>query len=170
MLGFGCKVLAFDIVANKELEATGVQFVPLIELLQHSDIISLHCPLNDQTKHIINSDTINMMKNAVMLINTSRGALIDTTAVITALKSGQIAYLGIDVYEQEEHIFFRDLSAIVIEDDIIQRLMSFPNVLVTAHQAFFTNEALTQITLTTLRNIEELLKTNNLSSRSALLL
>jgi D-lactate dehydrogenase len=170
MLGFGCKVLAFDIMANKELEATGVQFVPLIELLQHSDIISLHCPLNDQTKHIINSDTINMMKNAVMLINTSRGALIDTTAVITALKSGQIAYLGIDVYEQEEHIFFRDLSAIVIEDDIIQRLMSFPNVLVTAHQAFFTNEALTQITLTTLRNIEELLKTNNLSSRSALLL
>jgi D-lactate dehydrogenase len=169
MLGFGCKVLAFDIVANKELESAGVQFVPLIELLQHSDIISLHCPLNDQTKHIINNDTINMMRKAVMLINTSRGALIDTTAVITALKSGQIAYLGIDVYEQEEHIFFRDLSSIVIEDDTIQRLMSFPNVLVTAHQAFFTNEALTQITLTTLRNIEELLKTNNLSSRSALL-
>ncbi|QEC67686.1 2-hydroxyacid dehydrogenase [Panacibacter ginsenosidivorans] len=169
MQGFGCKVLAFDIIANKELEASGVQFVPLIELLQQSDIVSLHCPLNEQTKHIISSDTIQMMKPGVMLINTSRGALIDTTAVITALKSGQIAYLGIDVYEQEEHIFFRDLSATVIEDDTIQRLMSFSNVLVTAHQAFFTKEALTQITLTTLRNVDELLKTNNLSARSALL-
>ncbi|CAN5838385.1 2-hydroxyacid dehydrogenase [soil metagenome] len=168
-LGFGCKVLAFDIIANKELEAAGVQFVPLIELLQQSDIISLHCPLNEQTKHIINTDTIAMMKKGVMLINTSRGALIDTPAVIMALKSGQLAYLGIDVYEQEEHIFFRDLSATVIEDDTIQRLMSFSNVLVTAHQAFFTQEALTQITITTLRNTEELLKTNNLSVRSALL-
>jgi len=169
MLGFGCKVLAFDIMANKELETAGVQFVPLIELLQQADIISLHCPLNEQTKHIISGDTVNMMKKGVMLINTSRGALIDTGAVITALKSGHIAYLGIDVYEQEEHIFFRDLSATIIEDDTIQRLMSFPNVLVTAHQAFFTREALTQITLTTLRNVEELLKTNNLSGRSALL-
>lgn len=169
MLGFGCKVLAFDIIANKELEAAGVQFVPLTELLQQADIVSLHCPLNEQTRYIINKDTINMMKNGVMLINTSRGALIDTSAVIMALKSGQIAYLGIDVYEQEEHIFFRDLSAAVIEDDTIQRLMSFSNVLVTAHQAFFTKEALTQITLTTLRNTNELLKTNNLSARSALL-
>jgi D-lactate dehydrogenase len=169
MLGFGCKVLAFDIIADKELESVGVQFLPLIELLQQSDIISLHCPLNEQTKHIINNDTIKMMKQGVMLINTSRGTLINTAAVITALKSGQIAYLGIDVYEQEEHIFFRDLSAIVIEDDTIQRLMSFSNVLVTAHQAFFTKEALMQITLTTLRNVDELLKTNNLSARSALL-
>ena len=110
-----------------------------------------------------------MMKQGVMLINTSSGTLINTAAVITALKSGQIGYLGIDVYEQEEHIFFRDLSAIVIEDDTIQRLMSFSNVLVTAHQAFFTKEALMQITLTTLRNVDELLKTNNLSARSALL-
>ena len=109
------------------------------------------------------------MKTGVMLINTSRGGLIDTTAVIVALKSGKIAYLGIDVYEQEEHIFFRDLSAEVIEDDTIQRLMSFSNVLVTAHQAFFTREALTQITITTLRNTAELLTTNNLSLRSALL-
>ena len=169
MLGFGCKVLAFDIIADKELESVGVQFLPLIELLQQSDIISLHCPLNEQTKHIINNDTIKMMKQGVMLINTSRGTLINTAAVITALKSGQIGYLGIDVYEQEEHIFFRDLSAMVIEDDTIQRLMSFSNVLVTAHQAFFTKEALMQITLTTLRNVDELLKTNNLSARSALL-
>ena len=162
-------MLAFDIIANKELEAAGVQFVPLIELLQQADIISLHCPLNEQTKHIINTDTIGMMKTGVMLINTSRGALIDTPAVIVALKYGKIAYLGIDVYEQEEHIFSHDLSATVIEDDTIQRLVSFSNVLVTAHQAFFTQEALTQITITTLRNIEELLKTNNLSVRSALL-
>ena len=169
MLGFGCKVLAFDIIANKELELAGVHFVPLIELLQQSDIISLHCPLNEQTKHIINKESIGMLKKGVMLINTSRGPLIDTRSVITALKSGHIGYLGIDVYEQEEHLFFRDLSATVIEDDIIQRLMSFPNVLVTAHQAFFTQEALTQITLTTLRNTEELLKTNNLSFASALL-
>jgi len=169
MLGFGCKVLAFDVIANKDLEAAGVHFVSLIELLQQSDIISLHCPLNEQTKHIINKESIEMLKKGVMLINTSRGPLIDTRSVITALKSGHIAYLGIDVYEQEEHLFFRDLSATVIEDDIIQRLMSFPNVLVTAHQAFFTQEALTQITLTTLRNTDELLKTNNLSSASALL-
>lgn len=169
MLGFGCKVLAFDLIANKELENAGVQFVPLIELLQQSDIISLHCPLNEQTKHLINNNTISLMKAGVMLINTSRGGLIDTTAVIVALKSGKIAYLGIDVYEQEEHIFFRDLSAEVIEDDTIQRLMSFSNVLVTAHQAFFTREALTQITITTLRNTAELLTTNNLSLRSALL-
>lgn len=169
MLGFGCKVLAFDIIANKELEALGVHYLPLIELLQQSDIISLHCPLNEQTKYLVSTHTIGLMKKGVMLINTSRGGLIDTNAVIEALKSGHISNLGIDVYEQEEHIFFRDLSTTVIEDDTIQRLMSFPNVLVTAHQAFFTYEALTQITLTTLRNIDELLKTNNLSSSSALL-
>lgn len=169
MLGFGCKVLAFDIIANKELEALSVHYLPLMELLQQSDIISLHCPLNEQTKHLVNANTIDLMKKGVMLINTSRGGLIDTNAVIEALKSGHIANLGIDVYEQEEHIFFRDLSTTVIEDDTIQRLMSFPNVLVTAHQAFFTSEALTQITLTTLRNIDDLLKTNNLSSSSTLL-
>ncbi|MBG9376188.1 2-hydroxyacid dehydrogenase [Panacibacter sp. DH6] len=169
MRGFGCSVLAFDLIANKELEAAGVQFVPLIELLNKADIISLHCPLNEQTRHLINADTTGMMKRGVMLINTSRGALIDTQAVIDALKSGQIGFLGIDVYEQEEHLFFRDLSATVIEDDTIQRLMSFPNVLVTAHQAFFTEEALTQITLTTFRNVGELLKTNNLINRQALL-
>jgi len=169
MIGFGCTVLAFDIIANKELEAVGVQFLPLIELLKRSDIISLHCPLNNQTKHIVNAETINLMKKGVMLINTSRGGLIDTPVVIEALKSGQVGYLGIDVYEQEEHLFFRDLSDTVIEDDTIQRLMSFSNVLVTAHQAFFTDEALTQITLTTLRNIHELTSGNNLSNPAALL-
>lgn len=169
MLGFGCKVLAFDIIAHKELEAAGVVFLPLLELLKQSDIISLHCPLNEQTKHIINRETILQMKKGVMLINTSRGGLIDTKAVIAALKMKYISNLGIDVYEQEEHLFFRDLSATIIEDDTIQRLTSFPNVLVTAHQAFFTEEAITQITLTTLGSVQELLSSNNLRNRFALL-
>jgi len=156
MLGFGCRVLAFDVIANKDLEQIGVIFLPLIELLEQSDIISLHCPLNEQTRHIINSDTIKMMKKGVMLINTSRGGLIDTNDVIDALKKGQIGYLGMDVYEQEENLFFRDLSSNIITDDTIQRLMSFPNVLITAHQAFFTQEAIIQISLTTLKNISAL--------------
>ena len=168
MLGMGCKVLAFDLIANKDLEAIGVAFHPLIEVFK-ADIISLHCPLNEQTKHLINDDTIAMMKKGVMLINTSRGGLIDTTAAIKGLKSGQIGYLGIDVYEQEEHLFFRDLSASVIQDDEIQRLMSFPNVLVTAHQAFFTDEALAQIATTTLNNVQQLIKNGNLNNRAALL-
>lgn len=155
MLGFGCRVIAFDLIANKDLEAIGVEFLPLMDVLKDADIISLHCPLMEQTHHIINKETIAMMKKNVMLINTSRGGLIDTKAVIAALKSKQIGYLGIDVYEQEEKLFFRDLSANIIEDDTIQRLMSFPNVLVTAHQAFFTEEALSQIASTTLTNIQE---------------
>jgi D-lactate dehydrogenase len=110
-----------------------------------------------------------MMKKGVMLINTSRGGLIDTGAVIKGLKSGQIGYLAIDVYEQEEHLFFRDLSASIIQDDEIQRLTSFPNVLITAHQAFFTDEALDQIATTTLNNIEQLSKNSNLTNRAALL-
>lgn len=149
MLGFGCRVLAFDVIANRDMEAIGVAYVPLIELLQQSDIVSLHTPLNDQTRHLINNDTIEFLKPGVMLINTSRGALIDTAAIVGALKSCHIGALGIDVYEQEEHLFFRDLSGNIIEDDTIQRLMSFPNVLVTAHQAFFTKEALDQIAETT---------------------
>jgi D-lactate dehydrogenase len=169
MLGFGCRVIAFDIIANREMGEKGITFLPLIELLAQSDIISLHCPLNEQTRHIINADTLQLMKRSAMLINTSRGGLIDTAAVIAALKSGQIGYLGIDVYEQEENLFFRDLSTNIIADDAIQRLMSFPNVLITAHQAFFTEEALIQITKTTLNSIYELLKSNNLSSASTLL-
>jgi D-lactate dehydrogenase len=168
MLGFGCKVSAFDVIANKDLEAIGVEFKPLQEVLQ-SDIISLHCPLNDQTKHIINDTTIAMMKKGVMLINTSRGGLIDTKAVIQALKSGQIGYLGIDVYEQEEKLFFRDLSSDIIQDDLIQRLMSFPNVLITAHQAFFTEDALSQISTTTLKNIKDFLEKGNLENKAAFL-
>ena len=168
MLGMGCRVVAFDLIANKDMEVLGVEYHPLIEVLK-ADIVSLHCPLNNQTQHLINDETIAMMKKGVMLINTSRGALVHTKAAIKALKSGQIAYLGIDVYEQEEHLFFRDLSDNVIQDDEIQRLMSFSNVLITAHQAFFTDEALSQIATTTLNNVHQLLKNGNLTNQAALL-
>jgi D-lactate dehydrogenase len=154
MLGFGCRVLAFDLIENKDMAAKGVEYVPLIDVLQQSDIISLHCPLNEQTKYIINKQTIDMMKEGVMLINTSRGGLIHTAAVIESLKNGKIAYLGLDVYEQEEKLFFKDLSENIIQDDMIMRLLSFPNVLITSHQGFFTEEALTQIAQTTLSNID----------------
>lgn len=155
MLGFGCKVLAFDMIANRDMEAKGVEYLPLAKLLPQCDIISLHCPLTEQTHHIINTDTLALMKQGVMLINTSRGALIDTAAAIQALKTGRLRYLGIDVYEQEEKLFFHNLSEEIIEDDTIMRLMSFPNVLITAHQGFFTDEALTQIARTTLQNISD---------------
>lgn len=167
MIGFGCKVIAHDVVANKELEDLGVKFVPITEILKQSDIISLHCPLNDDTHHIVNDNSISWMKKGVMLINTSRGGLIDTKSVIDALKSKHIGYLGIDVYEQEEKLFFRDLSANIIEDDTIQRLMSFPNVLVTAHQAFFTAEALQQIADVTLNNVKDLIAGKNLANSAA---
>lgn len=167
MLGFGCRVLAFDIIADKELEKKGVEYLPLIKLLPRCDIVSLHCPLNDQTRHIINEQTLSMMKPGTMLINTGRGALIDTAAVIKALKSHQLGYLGIDVYEQEEKLFFHDLSEEIIEDDTIMRLVSFPNVLITSHQGFFTEEALSQIAQTTLQNIAEFEKGMPLENKVA---
>jgi D-lactate dehydrogenase len=153
MKGLGCKVLAFDLIANKDMEADGVTYLPMLELLQQSDIVSLHCPLTEQTKHLVNDLTLAVMKKGAMLINTSRGALIDTGAVIKALKKGTLGYLGIDVYEQEEKLFFHDLSENVIEDDMLVRLLGFPNVLITSHQGFLTDEALTQIALITLDNI-----------------
>jgi len=153
MKGFGCRILAFDLLANRDLEAMGVEYGPLVDILGQADIVSLHCPLNDQTRHLINDQTLGMMKQGCMLINTSRGGLIDTPAVIEALKSGKLGYLGIDVYEQEENLFFYDRSEELIEDDQILRLISFPNVLLTSHQGFFTEEALTQIACTTLDNI-----------------
>ncbi len=154
MNGFGCEVIAFDIKPDESLVSTGIRYVALDEILTKSDIISLHCPLNDHTRYIINSDAIASMKHNVMLINTSRGGLIDTKAVVNGLKSGKIGSLGIDVYEQEENLFFRDLSDTIIEDDVISRLSSFPNVLITAHQGFFTHEALAQIAETTLSNLK----------------
>ena len=154
MLGFGCKVLAFDVFENQALITEGVTYTTLPELLQQADIVSLHCPLNEATQHLINPASLATMKQGAMLINTGRGGLIDTQSVIEALKTGQLGYLGLDVYEQEDKLFFRDFSESVIQDDLILRLISFPNVLITAHQAFFTEEALTQIAQITLRNIE----------------
>jgi D-lactate dehydrogenase len=156
MLGFGCKVIAYDIAVNEELQSSGVTYAALDEVLRISDILSLHCPLNEKTHYLINEATIGLMKKGVMLINTSRGGLINTMDVIHALKQKQIAYLGIDVYEQEEKLFFKDLSGSIIEDDTIQRLMSFPNVLVTAHQAFFTEDALSEIAQVTLHSVDAL--------------
>jgi D-lactate dehydrogenase len=155
MKGFGCNILAYDVIENKALTTEGVSFLPLNEVLSQSDIISMHCPLNDKTFHLINASTLSLMKKGAMLINTGRGALVDTLAVITALKSGHLGYLGIDVYEQEDKLFFRDFSESIIQDDVIMRLMSFPNVLITAHQAFFTEEALSQIATITLQNISD---------------
>lgn len=155
MLGIGCKVLAFDVIANKEMQAAGVDYLPLIDIFQQADIVSLHCPLTEQTRHIIDATSIAMMKQGVMLINTSRGGLVDTPAAIEGLKSGRIGYLGLDVYEQEEKLFFNDLSENIIDDDDIMRLLSFPNVLITSHQGFFTQEALAEIAKTTLANIDE---------------
>jgi D-lactate dehydrogenase len=165
MQGFGCKVLAFDVIANKELEATGVEYLPLTDILHQADIISLHCPLNEQTRHIINKQTIAMMKDGVMLINTSRGALVDTADAIDGLKTGRIGYLGLDVYEQEEKLFFHDLSENIIQDDDIMHLLSFPNVLITAHQGFFTQEALAEIAKTTLSNVDEFEAGKTLTNR-----
>jgi D-lactate dehydrogenase len=153
MKGFGCHIYAYDVYPNDSLTKDGVKYVQLEELLSKSDIISLHCPLMPETKYIINSNSIQLMKHGAMLINTSRGGLIETSAVVEALKSHQLGYLGIDVYEQEENLFFSDLSETIIEDDLLMRLMSFPNVLITSHQGFFTEEALTQIAQTTLANI-----------------
>jgi D-lactate dehydrogenase len=152
--GFGCRVLAYDIHSDASLVNQGVTYLPLQQLLEQSDIISLHCPLIPETYHLINKVTVMQMKRGAMLINTSRGALIETSAVIQALKSGHLGYLGIDVYEQEEKLFFEDLSATVIQDDEFMRLMTFPNVLITSHQGFLTAEALTQIAITTMDNIK----------------
>lgn len=155
MLGLGCNVVAYDKFPDEHLMAAGVNYMSFEELLIQSDIVSLHCPLTEDTRHMINADTLAQMKKGVMLINTSRGALIDTQAVVEALKNKTVGYLGIDVYEQEENIFFNDLSEQILQDDTLARLMTFPNVLITSHQGFLTEEALTQIAITTLQNISD---------------
>jgi len=155
MLGFGCKILAYDKFPSEKMREAGVLYCSLDELLSQSDIISLHCPLSPETHHLINKQALSKMKKGVMLINTSRGAVIDTADAIEALKNEQLGYFGIDVYEQEEKLFFRDLSEKVIADDMIARLIGFPNVLITSHQGFFTKEALEQIASVTLKNIND---------------
>lgn len=147
--GFGCRVLGYDPVAPAA-EAT---MVALPELLAEADIVSLHCPLAPATRHMIDAAALRRMKRGAMLVNTSRGALVDTRAAIAALKSGQLGALAIDVYEQESELFFQDRSATIIADDVFQRLMTFPNVLVTGHQGFFTIEAMRDIAATTFDNL-----------------
>lgn len=151
--GFGCKLMGYDLYPDEECKKMGMVYKTLEEIYAQSDIISLHCPLTPETKHLINSDTLKKMKNGVMLVNTSRGALIDTKAVIKYLKSGHIGYLALDVYEEEADLFFEDLSNQIITDDVFSRLLTFPNVLITGHQAFFTKNALSNIAETTMGNI-----------------
>lgn len=154
--GFGCHILAYDPYPNAEFTDKLAQYVSLEELLAQSDIISLHCPLTPDNYHLIDEKAIAKMKPGVMLINTSRGGLIDTKAVIKGLKSQQIGYLALDVYEQEKNIFFEDLSGEIIQDDMLERLLTFPNVIITGHQAFFTSNALENIAETTLSNITDI--------------
>lgn len=151
--GFGCHVLCHDPFPTDEITTLGGKYVELDSLFEQADILSLHCPLTPDTKHMINQQSLTKMKSGVMLINTSRGALIDTQAVIQALKSQKIGFLGLDVYEMEGDLFFEDLSNQIIQDDIFQRLCTFPNVLITGHQGFFTHEALVQIAQTTTNNL-----------------
>jgi D-lactate dehydrogenase len=159
MSGFGCRLLGFDLHPNPDCEQLGLKYASLDELLPESDIVTLHCPLTPETRYLINTETIGQMKSGAMLINTSRGAVIDTKAVIEGLKSGRIGSLGVDVYEEEADYFFEDLSQQVITDDVLARLLTFPNALVTGHQAFFTQEALDAIAETTLKNLREIEET-----------
>lgn len=153
MEGFGANVLAYDPIESPHLTKLGGQYTDLDDLLKHADIISLHCPLTEGSQHIINKDSTHKMKDGVMIINTSRGGLIDTSAMIDGLKSGKIGHLALDVYEQESELFFEDRSTSIIQDDVFQRLLTFPNVLITGHQGFFTQEALEQIAKTTIYNL-----------------
>ncbi|MEG3657745.1 2-hydroxyacid dehydrogenase [Arenibacter palladensis] len=153
--GFGCKILAYDSFEDKMLiEKYGICYTDCKTLCAQSDIVSLHVPLSTETKHLINSDCIDHMKSGVMLINTSRGGLVDTKAVIKGLKTGKIGYFGMDVYEEEEGLFFEDHSDEILQDDVIARLMTFNNVLITSHQAFLTDTALTNIADTTIYNLD----------------
>ncbi|CAM3959455.1 2-hydroxyacid dehydrogenase [Pseudomonas reidholzensis] len=153
MAGFGCQLLAYDPYPNPELLALGARYLELPELLRQSRIVSLHCPLTEHTRHLINPQSLASLQPGAMLINTGRGALVDTPALIDALKSGQLGYLGLDVYEEEAELFFQDRSDLPLQDDVLARLLTFPNVIVTAHQAFLTREALDAIADTTLDNI-----------------
>jgi D-lactate dehydrogenase len=155
MHGFGSQVIAYDPIHDIDCEKMGVTYVDLDELYKASDVISLHVPLSPNTQHMINSESISIMKPGAMLINTSRGGLIDTKAVVSGLKSGQIGFFGLDVYEEEADVFFEDLSGTIIQDDVLARLMTFPNVIITGHQAFFTKTAMLNIAETTLNNIKD---------------
>jgi D-lactate dehydrogenase len=153
LLGFGCRVVAHDPRPPADLTARGVAFVPLDDLFAASDIVTLHCPLTPASHHMIDARAIGLMKPGVMIVNTSRGGLVDTRAVIHGLKTGHVGHLGLDVYEEEAELFFTDKSNAIIHDDVFTRLLTFPNVVVTAHQAFFTKNALEAIAAQTVRNL-----------------
>ena len=155
MLGFGCNVLGYDTSPSAEFEALGARYAASGEIGANADIISLHCPLTPETYHIVDAASLARMKPGALLVNTSRGGLVDTEAAIEALKTGQLGGLALDVYEQEAALFFRDLSGTIVTDDVLQRLLAFPNVIVTGHQAFLTREAITTISETTLRSVSE---------------
>ncbi len=155
MLGFGCKVIAYDIKENEQMKRSGVHFKTFNELLSESDIISIHCPLTEKTNHLFNKKTFDKIKKSTMIINTSRGGIIKTEDAIDALKSGKIGYLGIDVYENEGDLFFKDRSQTIIQDDVFERLLSFHNVLITPHQAFYTHEAVIEIAKITIKNFND---------------
>jgi D-lactate dehydrogenase len=155
MQGFGCIVIAYDVKESDEIKAKNIEYLHFEKLLERSDIISLHCPLTPSTTHLFDDVAFSKIKKGAMLINTSRGGLVKTTHAVDALKSGQLGHLGIDVYEQEENLFFKDLSETLIQDDTIERLLSFNNVLVTPHQGFFTHEALEQIATITMNNFTD---------------
>lgn len=153
--GFSCKLLGFDLERDEELVTKyGLKYVSIDDLCRESDIISLHVPLNENTHYLINKERLDMMKDGVMLINTSRGGLVDTKAVIDAMKSGKIGALGLDVYEEEKGLFFEDHSEDILQDDVIARLLTFRNALITSHQAFLTTNALENIADTTFENID----------------
>ncbi|MCA9189757.1 MAG: 2-hydroxyacid dehydrogenase, partial [Planctomycetales bacterium] len=159
--GFGCHILAYDNYHHQDCIALGVNYVTLTQLLAASHIVTLHCPLTPDTHHLIDNDALQTMRPDAMLINTSRGGLVDTSAVIRALKARRLGALGIDVYEEEGDLFFEDLSDEVVQDDVFSRLLTFPNVLITGHQAFFTREALQAIAETTLHNVSEIERTGS---------
>jgi len=159
--GFGCRIIAYDIykIKDEDRKKLDFEYVELDEIFSQSDIISLHLPLDPKTKHMINSESIRKMKKGVIIVNTARGALIDTKALIDGLKSGQIGGAGLDVYENEQKYFFNDCSSTMIDDDQLVQLISFPNVLITSHQAFLTQEALCSIAKSTLENIYSFITT-----------
>lgn len=155
MQGFGCRVLAYDVQQNPACEQMGVEYLALDALLPQCDILSLHVPLMPETRHLLNADTLGKMKRGATLINTSRGGLIDTPALVEALRGGQVGAAGLDVYEEEEGLYYQDLSATPTRDDVLSTLLAFPNVIVTGHQAFFTHEALSTIAATTIANLND---------------
>lgn len=152
-MGFGCQVLAYDVHHDEDLQRRGVEYRDQDDVFREADIVSLHVPLLEATRHLVNADTLQRMKDGVTIVNTSRGGLVDTADVIEAVKQGKVGGLALDVYEEEAAYFYEDMSGRIIQDDQLMRLMTFPNVLITSHQGFFTDEALSSIARTTVENL-----------------